>query len=189
MRKRMFTITALLALSLMTSACWNIAAARINPNISEFGKITIDLRPYGSTSTLNEHAFVLVGYSNIDPRVGRVFDKDGNFGGPYDGVKDGTLRAALLGGASTCEIAGVNVSEFSGSATRWEAYRSPGTINQALSDGRMMFQHGVKKPGGAGAGSIGVVTVFSGMWSDDGDSIPEAAELICGGMSILSTNY
>lgn len=189
MRKRLFTITALLALMMITSACWNISAARVNPTISEFGKVTIDLRPSGSASTVNLPTFVLVGYSNVAPRIGRVFDVEGNYGGPWDGVIDNTMKAALLGGTSSCEVSGVNVADFSGGATSWFAYRSPVAINQALTDGRMMFQHGIKKPVGATAGEIGTVTVFTGVWSDDGDSIPEAGELVCGGMTLLTTNY
>lgn len=187
MRKRLATVSILTVMAILTSACWQISAARMNPTITEYGKITLDLRGWGDGGTFDEKAFVLVGYNNINPRIGRVFDKDGNFGGPWDGDINNTMRNVLVGGTSSCATGGVNIGDFEASFTTWRAYVSPVAIDMAANNNaRLIFQHGVQRGTFNG---IGQIIVASGIWSDNGNDIPEAGELICGGVAQLGTNY
>ena len=187
MRKRLATVSILAVMAILTSACWQISTARMNPTMTEFGKVTVDLRGFGDGATFDEKAFVLVGYNNISPRIGRVFDVDGNFGGSWQGDINNTMRNVLVGGTSSCATGGVNIGDFESSFTSWKAYVSPVAIDMAANNNaRMMFQHGVQR---GTADGIGQVLVASGVWDDDGDGIPEASELLCGGVAQLSTNY
>ena len=185
-------LDALHASGASTGACanWQIGTARLSPEIISVGRLTIDMRASGDNATSSGFNIVVVGYDNINPRVGRVFDADGNFGGPYTGVVDNGLRNIILAGESGCSVGGIDVSEFSGSFTKWLAFRTPVVIDQTGHDGaRHLFQHGIRAGNTSEVDQVGTVAVFTGMWADDGDLVAESGEIACTGSAFLSTNY
>ena len=190
MRKRIATLSVLAVMAILSSACWQISTARLTPEIVDVGRLAVDMRASGDSATVEGFNIVVIGYSNINPRVGRVFDANGNFGGPYNGVVDNGVRDFILAGGSGCAAGGVDVSEFSGSFTKWMAYRTPVVVDQTGHNGaRNLFQHGIRAGNTSAVGQVGTVAVFTGMWVDDGDFVAAAGEISCAGSAFLSTNY
>ena len=183
----------LMVAAMVLSSCWTISAGLVTAKEMSpggVGKFVLDMRPLDDTSTSVGYPFVLVGYSEIDPRVGRVFDVDGNWGGPWTGTIDGDLVSLLMSGSGVCSVGSNHVSTIESSYTKWLAFRTPVTVSQAGAlDPRFRVEHGIKRPASATNSDTGQLAIFSGTWNDDGDGIPEAAEVGCAGSWFTSVPY
>lgn len=193
MLRKTTLVAGLMVAAMVLSSCWTITAGRVNAKELAPGgttRIIMDLRPNDSDSTVVGYPFVLVGYDNIDPRIGRTFDGDGNYGGPWQGVIDNTINGLMQIGSGACGIGSVDVSDIWGDYDKWSVYRTPVALDQSGPDPRLLVDHAVKRPVAAANGTIGELAIFSGIWNDlDTDGVPEAGELACAGSFFTSVPY
>jgi len=91
-------VPLILALSLLSSACLQIRFFRQDPaslSLGEQGVVRLDLHRVSlSEQNTNGYTFLLIGWEGADIRLDgtRKFDSQGNFGGPFDKVRDSGPR-------------------------------------------------------------------------------------------------
>lgn len=188
MAKGRFRLIAagLVAFSLVLSSCFTIRVIGISPKVLGPGdtvKINLKLYPSSSASNSTWRVVLLVGMVNLDPASASMFDKKGNFGGPFARVTDNAARDVLLTGTQ-CTVYGVSASDLVGSFPEWRAYRTIDVVDSAAAAITKAFKVTINADRAAGTtnDSFGGYVVFSAAWNDDGDGTPEAGEFFCTGM-------
>lgn len=173
--------TSIVAFAVLASSCfWVIRFFRTVEQYLEPGdntRVLLNLHPFDqTTSAVEGYPFLLIGYNNMKSRPLMKFDMFGNYGGPYDGVRDNVLEARLLE-PNVCSTGSVDAEDIMGDFTDWKAYRTPveidntGGIDAAALDLEMRVIHNVKALATADPASdlAGQMVIFSGAWNDNDD--------------------
>lgn len=198
-RSRIWLLLALLlVIALVTSGCFQIRMFKISPKSAAAGEqITVrtEAYPQGMGSVLNQPGFyfVLIGHDNVDWLGSSQIDADGYWGGPYEKGNNTGLRDLLLSGGE-CATHGIDAADMESTFDSWrvvvslEAFGtdSPSTAQLALRNRTQLY---FLAPAGVGAGEYGDIVLFSGIWVDDADGVPQTGEALCTGMISFSVPY
>lgn len=192
-RKFRSMVPLILAVALLTSACFQIRFMNQDPSAladNEQGVVRLKLyqvsQDQGNTAT---YPFLLIGWEDGDLKLDgtRTWDNLGNYGGPFNKLKDNTLRDALLV-PGNCTANGIDASEITG-MTKWRAYRTTVTVNTYSGTADDPFKIDVRFTRLFNDnGDRGDFVIFSGAWTDwiEPYGTPQAGEFACSGMVFSS---
>ena len=195
MNRRSFrmVVPLVVALSVLTSACFQIRFFRLDPAAladNEQGVIRLKLYQVSAGGAITDtFPFLLIGWDDGDLQLDgtRTWDNEGNFGGPFDKTKDNDLRDALLT-AGNCEANGIDASTITG-MTKWRVYRTTVTVDTTTGAPDDSFKVDVRFTRLFNDNTDrGDFVIFSGSWTDwlNPNGVPEVGELFCNGMVFAS---
>ncbi len=190
--KRWVVLAFAIVGSLLLSSCLSIRNLRASDWSLDDGQestVTMDLYVSHNHPSGNAYAFALIGRNTDLSDTGRKWDNLNNYGGRTVGVRDNALRDFLTDTVGTlCEIGGTEPADIKSSYKRWAAFRTNWTVSSATLDEDLplKFRKKFTRNGDAVLG-MGQFVIFTGLWFDDGDMVPEVAEVACG--SVLTTNF
>jgi hypothetical protein len=182
-RSRFALVVLATVVALTVSSCWQIRRAVINEwqiAGSERARVTLDLAKDSPTTMAVGYPFVMVGYSNLR-NAGRQWDLLGNFGGKETGVKDPSLKQAMLNGDATCNVGGASIVDIASGYTTWVAFRMSSEIDLSTTGDNaiLRFKHALGVGAGVAAPAQGSFFYVTGIYGDDGDLIAEPGEVVC----------
>lgn len=194
MTKRKFrsVVPLILAVALLTSACFQIRFFRQDPAslaLGEQGVVRLDLHRVSlDENNTAGYTFLLIGWEDADLKLDgtRKFDHQGNFGGPFDRVKNNALRNVLLT-MGNCVANGIDAANITG-MTSWRAYRTTVKMDSTAGTADDPFKIAVRFTrlftDDDGRGNF---VIFSGTWADlTLNDIPDPGEMACAGLVFSS---
>lgn len=182
-RARLTLVVLATVVALVMSSCWQIRRAVVNEwqiSGNERARVTLDLAKDNPETAAVGYPFVMVGYSNLR-NAGRQWDLLGNFGGKAQGVKDPSLKQAMLNGDATCNVGGASIVDIASGYDTWVAFRMSSEIDLSTTDDNaiLRFKHALGVGTGVTAPDQGSFFYVSGIYGDDGDLIAEPGEVVC----------
>ena len=184
MGKSRFRLIAagLVAFGLVLSSCFTIRVIGVSPKALSPGgtaKVTVKLYRASSGTDTTTRVVLLIGLTDLDFGTVSLFDKKGNFGGPFARVSDNAARDVMLT-AGQCTVSGVDASDVS-FIDEWRAFRTIAVVDSSTNLLSKVFKvtFDVDRAASTSNSSFGSYVVFSAGWSDDGDGVPETGEFIC----------
>ena len=184
MGKSRFRLIAagLVAFGLVLSSCFTIRVIGVSPKALSPGgtaKVTVKLYRASSGTDTTTRVVLLIGLTDLDFGTVSLFDKKGNFGGPFARVSDNAARDVMLT-AGQCTVSGVDASDVS-FIDEWRAFRTIAVVDSSTNLLSKVFKvtFDVDRAAGTSNSSFGSYAVFSAGWADDGDGVPETGEFIC----------
>jgi len=185
MGKSRFRLIAagLVAFGLVLSSCFTIRVIGVSPKALSPGgtaKVTVKLYRASSGTDTTTRVVLLIGLTDLDFGTVSLFDKKGNFGGPFARVSDNAARDVMLT-AGQCTVSGVAASDIAGAFDEWRAFRTIAVVDSSTNLLSKVFKvtFDVDRAASTSNSSFGSYVVFSAGWSDDGDGVPETGEFIC----------
>jgi len=180
-------IVLVIALSLLTSGCFQIRSFIQKPKVlanGEVGKVYLQLYQVSQAEfNTDGYTFILIGYESADLSIKLVgdFDTKGNYGGPFDAVRDDELRDWLLT-SPNCAASGIDAADITGMT--WRAYRTADLMDSTAGgyDEPMTIQFRLKRKF-LDAAARGDFVVFSGTAIQISGDI---AGSVCAGMVFSS---
>ena len=180
-RKHLMKLAGLVAMVMVLTGCftirgWSWDDYKLKPG--ENAKVSVNLKPAFPSVESDGYAVVLIGYKDLEPKKFDKFDTQGNYGGPFEGIRSVSLENHML---STCTAAGVTIEDFD--ADSWVAFRSEEEVT-ATGKKNLRFRHRAGPSAGEDA-IAGSLLVVSGTWTDDGDLVAEDFEVTCSGFVLI----
>jgi hypothetical protein len=187
-RSRFTLVAAAAVLALLLSSCWQISRVSVNRWVISVdadtkSAVTLDLIKSNPELTSEGYAFLVIGYDSSQMRnAGRTWDTQGNYGGPFSGVKDGSLRNQLLAGSACSLGQDTNLSDLEGDFPTWIVFRTANQIDFATvtQDDVLRVKQFFKPANGAITPLPGAFVFVSGWWGDANDNgVVNAFEVQC----------
>lgn len=192
-----FMAVLVVALSLATSACFQIRGFNIGPKGLTPGataKVKVILTPYGTDFGSDGKVALLIGLLDLDFRGISNFDKKGAWGGPYTVSNNNSLRNRMLT-PGVCGGLGFDAADITG-MDEWRAYATNDNVDSTgltAADLNKKFRVvlSVDRAAGTDDGTAGTVILISAFWQDgNGNNVWDASELVvCTGMVASSVSF
>ena len=192
MKRATKVMLLVMALSLVTSACFQIRGSRQSPYSLAVGdRGTVRIEQYqlsDAQGNSDAYPFLLIGFTEADLKLKAVssFDLWGLYGGPLARESDNALRD-LLRTPTNCTFGGIDAADVTG--LKWWAYRTSARMDStsgAMSD-NFRTKVAFERVGGDDD-DAGEYVIFSGTYAVIADNgIPEAGEVMC--FSMIASSF
>ena len=182
MRRKVGLVAGAVGLAFLLSSCWllqsfNIADYTLTPGQST--KVSFTLRPMEGSLAVSGRQFVIVGvsvigFSGADSDIAvpkATWGTNGKFGGPQTMAATNGIVSALAPGS--CAQAGLDFTDITG--VQWTAFATPtNKSDKGKVEKASVVEVTIKaKASEVAPGRSYTVMGIAGLWTDDGDGVPE----------------